>query len=115
MLLDEIDDRFRQIVLSGQVGPVLDVGDDDQRAHGGHDRVVPVRAGSLVFDEIVGLQHLADVVKINAHANQQAAGYNAFGRRFGNRGDIDRVVVSARPGGPILATGDAKRRPIRAG
>ena len=44
VLLDEVDDRLRQVVLPGQVGAVLDVGDDDQRAHGRHERFVAVVA-----------------------------------------------------------------------
>ncbi len=96
VLFDEVDDRLGQIVLAGQIGSVLDVGNDDQRAHGRHERIVPVRAGPLVLDEIVRLEHLADVVKVSSHAYQQATGPDAFGRRFGNGGHVDRVVVRSR-------------------
>ena len=47
MLLDEVDDRLRQMMLPGQIGAVLHVGDDDQRAHGRDERIVPIRARAL--------------------------------------------------------------------
>ncbi len=50
----------------------------------------------MVLGEIVGLEHLADVVKIGRHADQQSAGVDALGGGLGNRADGDRVVVSAR-------------------
>ena len=77
VLRDQVDDRLRQAVLPGQVGAVLDVGDDHQRAHGGHQRLVAVVVGALVLDEIARLEHLADVVEIGPHADQQAAGVDA--------------------------------------
>ena len=39
----------------------------------GHERSVPVIALALIFREIAGLQHLADVVEIGPHAHEQAA------------------------------------------
>ena len=83
-------------MLPGQVGAVLDVGDDDQRAHGRHQRLVPVGVVPLVLDEVARLEHLADVVEIGPHAHQQALGADAFGRRLGDRSHVDRVVVGAR-------------------
>ena len=38
VLLDEVDDRLGDVVLPRQVGAVFDVRDDDQRAHGRHQR-----------------------------------------------------------------------------
>ena len=58
VLLDEVDDRLGQVVLAGQVGAVLDVGDDDQRAHGRHERLVAVGVVPLVLDEVAGLSIL---------------------------------------------------------
>ena len=96
MLLDHVDDRLRQMTLPRQVRAVLDVGDDYQRAHGRHQRLVAVGLGALVLDEIARLEHLADVVEIGPHADQQAAGADVFRRRLGDRAHGDRVVVCAR-------------------
>ena len=96
MLGDQVDDRLRQPVLPGQIGAVLDVGDDHQRAHGRHERLVAVVVGALILDEIARLEHLADVVEIGPHADQQSAGVDAFGGGLGDRADGDRVVVGAR-------------------
>ena len=67
VLLDEIDDGLRQVVLLGEGEPVLDVADDDERAERRLQFVVPVLA-DLVFDEVMRLEHFADVVKIAADA-----------------------------------------------
>ena len=96
MLRDQVDDRLREAVLAGQVGPVLDVRDDHQRAHGGSQRLVAVLVGPLVLDEVVRLEHLADVVEVGPHADQQPAGVDALGGGLGNRADGDRMVVGAR-------------------
>ena len=96
MLLDEVDDRLGQVVLAREVGAVFHVGDDHQRAHRGDERIVPVVALGLVLDEILRLEHLADVVEVRPHAHQQAAGADRFGRRLGERRHGDRVVVRAR-------------------
>ena len=44
VLLDEVDDRLGKVVLPREVGAVLHVGDDHQRAHRRHQRVVAVVA-----------------------------------------------------------------------
>ena len=95
VLLDQVDDRLRQVMLPGQVGAVLDVGDNHQRAHRRHERLVAAGLGALVLDEIAGLEHLADVVEIGPHADQQAAGADALRGRLGDRADGDRMVVGA--------------------
>ena len=64
VLLDHVDDRLRQVVLPGEVGAVLDVGDDHQRAHGGHEPLVAAAFLPLVLDEVARLEHLADVVEV---------------------------------------------------
>jgi len=48
-------------------------------------------------DVVARLEHLAYVVEVGPHPQQQAAGADAFGGRFGHRGDVDRMVVG--PGG----------------
>ena len=96
VLLDQVDDRLGQMVLPAQVDAVLDVADDDQRAHRRRELGVPAGRTDLVLDEVMGLEHLADVVKISPDADQQGIGPDAFGRRLGDGADRDRVVVRAR-------------------
>ena len=63
VLADHIDDARVELVLHGKVHAILDVSDDDERAHGGRERVVRVIAAFvLVFDEVVGLRKLADIM-----------------------------------------------------
>ena len=80
VLLDQIDDRLGQIVLAAQVNTVLDVADDDQRAHRGGQLGVPASRANLVLDKVVRFEHLADVVKISSDADQKGIGPDAFGR-----------------------------------
>ncbi len=95
MLLDEIDDRPGQAVLLGQGDAVLDMADDDQRAQGRFEVVVAVFAG-LVLDEIVRLEHLADVVEIAADADQQRIGADGLRGRFGQGRHRHAVRVRSR-------------------
>ena len=95
VLLDEVDDRMRQRVLTGQIDAILDVGNDHQRAHRGLERLVPVPFGSLVLDEVRRLEHLADVVEVGPHADEQPIAADRLGGSLGNRGDVDRVVVGS--------------------
>ena len=83
-------------VLPRQVGAVLHVRDDHQRAHRRHERSVAIVALALVLGEVARLEHLADVVEIRPDAHQQPAGADRFGRRFGQRRHGDRMVVRAR-------------------
>ena len=116
VLLDQVDDRLGQVVLPAQVDPVLDVADDDQRAHGRCELGVPAGRADLVFHEVVGLEHLADVVKIGSDANQQGIGADALGRRLGDGADGDRVVMGAGSAADqLLEQRDACCRPARAG
>ncbi len=95
MLGDEVDDRLRQAILLSQRDAVLDVADDDQRAEGRLEIVVAILAG-LVFDEVLRLEHLADVMEIAADADQKRVGADRLGRRLGERGDGDAVRVGSR-------------------
>ena len=115
VLLDEVDDRPRQVVLLGQGDAVLDVADDDQRAQGRLQGVVAVLAG-LVLDEVVRLEHLADVVEVAADAGQQRIGADGLGGRLGQGGHGHAVRVGARrPADQLLQQADASRRPVPAG
>ncbi len=85
VLLDQVDDPLGQVVLSAQVDAVLDVADDDQRAHRRGQVGVPVGCTRLVLDEIVGLEHLADVVEVGPDAHQQGMGPDPLGGPLGDR------------------------------
>ena len=96
VLLDQVDDRLGQVVLPGQVDAVLDVADDDQRAHRRRQVGVAVGGAGLVLDEIVRLEHLADVVEVRPDPDQQGVGPDPLGGGLGDRADGHRVVVRAR-------------------
>ena len=71
VLFDEVDQRLWQMVLLGQVDAVFDVADDDQRAHGRGQIVVPALfAVGHVLHEVMRLEHLADVVEIRPDPDQ---------------------------------------------
>ena len=74
-----------KVVLAAQVDSVLDVADDDERAHRRGQLGVAIGRPDLVFHEVVRLEHLADIVEIGPDAHQQAVGADAFGGRFGDR------------------------------
>ena len=97
VLLDEIDDRFGQMMLSGKLGAVFDMSDYYQRAHGRDERLQTIFfVFSLILDEVARLEHLADIVVIRAHANQQPSCPDGVGGRFGDRAHGDRMVIRAR-------------------
>ena len=96
VLLDQVDDRLGQMVLPAEVDSVLDVPDDDERAHRRRQLGVAIGRPDLVFHEVVRLEHLADVVEIGPDPHQQTVGADSFGSRFGDRPDRDRMVVRAR-------------------
>ena len=96
VLLDEVDERLGEVVFFRQVDAVLDVADDDEGAHGrGEMLVAAFAAGGDVLDEVLGLEHLADIVEVGSHADEKAVGADRFGGGFGDAGDGDRVVVGA--------------------
>ena len=79
----------------GQGDAVLHMADDDQGAQGRFELVVTIVAG-LVFDEVVRLEHLADVVKVAADADQQMIGPDGLRGRLGQRRHRDAVRVGSR-------------------
>ena len=71
VLGDEVDDRRGQTVFPGERDAILHMPNDDKRAQGGLEDIVAVLA-RLVLDEILRLEHLADVVKVGSHPNKEA-------------------------------------------
>ena len=57
---------------------------------------VAVGRADLVLDEVMRLEHLADVVEIGPDAHEQGVGADPLGRGLGDRAHGDRVVVRAR-------------------
>src|SRR4030042_1316992 len=64
VLADDAGDAFSQFLLPGQVHPVLDVGGEDEAAHGRGQLLVLVVPGHLVFHAISRLLDFADVVVV---------------------------------------------------
>ena len=93
MLLDQVDDPLGEVVLPAEIDAVLHVTDDDQGAHRGREVVMPIDAADLVFDEIVRLEHFANVVKIRPDADQQCMRSDSLSGALGDRADRDRMVV----------------------
>ena len=81
-------------ILMGQGDAVLHMADDDQGAQGGLEQIVAVVAG-LILDEVLRLEHFADVVEVAADAHEQLVGPDRFRGRFRQRGHRDAVRVRA--------------------
>ena len=58
--------------MTSEIGTVLHMRDDHQRAHRGLQELVAVSFGPLILNKIRRLQHFADVVKISPDADEQA-------------------------------------------
>ena len=72
-------------MLPAEVNSVFHVPDDDERAHGRRQLGVPISWADLVFNEIMRLEHLADVVEISPDPHQKAVCADALGGRFRDR------------------------------
>ncbi|OPZ16376.1 MAG: hypothetical protein BWZ10_01458 [candidate division BRC1 bacterium ADurb.BinA364] len=95
---NESGDFGGQSVFARQFHSLLDVVLDDQRAHDGFEFGVQIAvlARQLVFRKIVRLDDFSDVMKITAGSHQQIIGANRLGRRFGQFGHIQRVLIGSR-------------------
>ncbi len=71
VLLDDLPQRAGQLELAGDLDALLDVVDDDERAHGGGEVLVEVEFPRPVLDEILGHLGLADVVVEGPGLGQQ--------------------------------------------
>ena len=84
-----------RLCFSARSTPLLDVRDEDQRAHRRGEVVVRVPVGTHVLREILRLHELADVVKIRARPAHAGVRADAFGRRLGQPGHGLAVLVGA--------------------
>src|SRR5262249_3347429 len=95
MLVDEVYNRPRKSVFLCQRHAIFDMSDYDEGAKSGLKRIVTILS-RLVLDEILRLQHLADVVKIAAHACQKRISANRLGSRLRERRNSHAVRVRPR-------------------
>ena len=82
-------------MLPAELHPVLHVANNDQRAHCGCQVRMFIRRHRLILDEVVWLEHLADVVKICADPDQKRIRADALGGSLGDRAHRHRVIVRA--------------------
>ena len=95
VLSDDVFNPFAQLGFTGDLDAVLDVGDEDEGAHGGGQFLVFVLAGGLVLNEVERLLDLAHVVVVGRHLGQKGIGPDGFGRGLDHVADDDGVVVRA--------------------
>ena len=95
VLLDDVPDRPGQPLLPGDLDALLDVVDDDQRAHARGQVLVDVLLAVLVLDEILRHLDLADVVVEGAGLDEERIELDGFGRLLGEGGDDERMMVGA--------------------
>ena len=93
---DEIQHFLGQPVLAADLQSFFHMAGDDQRAHARLEVLVRIHARPLVFHEVLGLDHLADVVIEGPDAHQQRMGSDGRRGRFGQIGHLERVVEGAR-------------------
>lgn len=96
VLADDVLDFVAQMVLRGEFRAFFDMRKQDEGAHGRSQLVVPVGAVELVFDVIVGIGQLADVVVQGRDLAQQAVRAHGLGSGLHHVGDDQRVVVGPR-------------------
>ena len=96
VLTDDISDVLPQPVFPGQVHPVLDMGDQDQAAHGRGQLLVLVVAALLVFHEIGRLLDLADVVVKGGGLGQHGIGPDGLRGGFHHLAHHHGVMIGPR-------------------
>ena len=79
-----------ELVLEREIDALLDVGDDDQRAHGRREIIVRVPPGAHIFGEIFGLHQFADIVKISANPAHRRICSNDLRRGLGQIRDDEQ-------------------------
>ena len=58
MLHDDVGDLAAEVIFLRKFRALLDVGEEDERAHGGRELVVRIGAAELIFHEIFGREIL---------------------------------------------------------
>ena len=95
VLGDEVLHDLGQLLPSGQLEALGDVLPHDGGRGVGLQLVVGVPALGLVLHEVVGLQHLAHIVVVEADPAQQPVGADGVGGHLAEIRHVDRVGVAA--------------------
>ena len=95
MLHDDVGDLAAEVVFRRKLGSLLDVGEENERAHGRRKLVVRIGSSELVFHEILRPGNLAYVVVERAHLAQQTVGAYGRGAGFHEIGHHKRVMIGA--------------------
>ena len=83
MLLNDVDNPWVELVFYGEVDPILDVGDDNQRAHRRRKRIVRILCITmLIFDEITWFFQFSDIVKVGTNSAHWSVGTYFFSCSF---------------------------------
>ncbi len=98
VLPDDVHDLVTEMILGGKLRPLFGVGEEDEGAHGRGQLVMAVGAVELVFDVVVRVGELADVVIERGHLAQEAVCAHGLGSRLHHVGDDERMVVGAGDG-----------------
>jgi len=93
MLLYEGGDGWRKMILTGHFNAAPDMILQDQRAHRRRQLFLGITAAHLIFDKILRLFQLADIVIIGAHPGQQGVSTDRLGSRLGEISDREGVVI----------------------
>ena len=96
VLADDIGDVLPQPVFPGQVHPVLDMGDEDQAAHGRGQLLVLVFLPHQIFHEIGRLLDLADVMVKGGSLGQHGIGPDGLRRGLHHLAHHHGVMIGSR-------------------
>ena len=97
VLLDDVADGLAQVLPPGQFHPVLDVGREDQAAHGGGELFMFVLPAEQVLHKIGRFFYLADIVVISRRLGQQGVGADGRGRGLDDLPHHEGMVVGPGP------------------
>ena len=95
VLPNNIRNLLPQFIALGQLNALLDVREQNKRAHGRGQFVVLVGAAELVLNKIFRIGKFAHVMVKGRHLAQQAVGPYGFGPGLHHVGHHQRVVVGA--------------------
>ena len=95
MLLNDVDDLTVEPMFDRQVHAFLHVCHDDQSAHRRSEISMCVSSMPHIFDEVLRLHQLPNVVKIRTNSGHRSVGPDGFGRSLSQLRDHQAVVVSA--------------------
>lgn len=92
---DGLEEGGVEFVFESQIDAFLDVGNNDEGAHGGGEVVVGILAQMHILGEILGFDEFPDVVEIGGDAANGGVRADFLGGGFGEVGDSEAVMVGA--------------------